>query len=166
MTRIQKGDIVRCLVGYYKSYGYGDHAIVQGIDVSTLGTPLLLLSNPLCDYGQSMYSTANWEFVRRPEPKEKKMTTTGYTKTQFFGLRINEESTDKVFMPFKVEPETPLMQASLFQTQTRNSKSEVIADIQQGINKGERWVILQTIGFIEPAEPKPVVTPIEITECR
>ena len=65
MRDIFPGDTVKCLVGYYKSYGYGELAIVKRLDVSSAGNPVLILANDYCDYGESMYSVDNWQFQDR-----------------------------------------------------------------------------------------------------
>jgi hypothetical protein len=162
MTDIMAGDTVKCLVDYYKSYAYGELAKVKRLDLSSAGNPVLILENYLCDYGESMYSLDNWAFHSRPEPK--KETNMSYVRSQYFALKL-DNTKEGSFMPVKIETGDagePFNE----QTVNRHTKSEVIRDVRSVIKEGETWVLVKTEGFISPAEPKPVLKDVQITECR
>lgn len=162
MTDIMAGDTVRCLVGYYKSYAYGELAKVKRLDLSSAGNPVLILENNLCDYGESMYSLENWAFHSRPKPK--KENTVSYVRTLYFAMKL-DTSREGSFVPVKIESGDTGEHFNE-QTVSRHTKSEVIKDVRSVIKEGETWVLLKTEGFISPAEPKPVLKDVQITECR
>lgn len=151
---IQAGDTVRCRVDYYSSYEYGETAVVKKLDVSSTGNPVLILPNPLCQYGQSMYSIDNWEFVSRPKSKE--TNPMGYVKTKYFAMMVRSEDEGTTFLPLVPTEQTVL----------RDTKAEALRDVRANIKEGEQWVILQTVGYVIPAPPKPVLAEISITDCR
>lgn len=160
MTDIMAGDTVRCLVGYYKSYQYGELAKVKRLDLSSAGNPVLILDNNLCDYGESMYSLENWAFHSRSEPKKEKPMS--YVRKQYFAMQIDTKEPEGQFLNLKKAPDYDGVE----QTVLRHTRSEVLRDLRSIIKDGETWVIVETLGFVSPAEPKPVLKDVQITECR
>lgn len=136
---------------------------MKRLDVSSAGNPVLILENNLCDYGESMYSVDNWQFHSRPKPKEEKKM--GYVRTQYFAAKIDHPQEGTSFLPLKIST-GDVGEPFIEQTVLRHTKSEVMKDIRANIQDGEQWVILQTQGFVTPAEPKPVLKDVQITECR
>lgn len=159
MTDIMPGDTVRCLVGYYKSYAYGEKATVKALDVSSSGNPVLILDNDLCDYGTSMYKVQNWQFVTRPpkhkakqEPK-KEHQIMGYQKTKFVAIKVT--SVEEYFQNVISYDKGDFV--------TYDSQKEALDVIKREIKDNERYLILQTVALVAPAEP---VVPVQITVYR
>lgn len=148
---IKAGDKVMCLVGYYKSYGYGSIATVERLDISGAGNPVLILKNPLSDCGTSMYSMENWKFHSRP----KEIKHMGYARTLYFAGKLANFVEEQGQIPRISD-----------RTIGRHTKSEVIKDVRGIIQDGEQWVVLQTVGFIKTKEPVPELAQVEFTECR
>lgn len=154
MTEILQGDLVRCKVGYYKSYGRGAITTVKRLDISNAGNPVLILANSLTDYGESMYDVNNWEFVSRPKPKKEQ--TVGFSRTLYFGGKIEGMDTTEL-------REIPRIGS---RTVGRHSKHEAINDVRGVIQEGETWLLLQTVGIITPKEPERELAKVNIVECR
>ena len=152
---LQKGDIVRCLVTYYQSYRRNEEAVIRYI-MHENGNWLIILKNDLTMYGESKYCLQNWEFVRRPEI-EKEAKTVGYTKTLYFGGKID---------PLEPDAEARSIPRIGSRTVGRYSKSEAIKDVRSVIQEGEEWLLLQTVAVIKHAEPEPQLAKVNITECR
>lgn len=89
----------------------------------------------------------------------------GYVRTQYFAVKIDNTVEGVAFLPMAIST-GDVGEPFHEQTVLRHSKSEVMKDIRANIKDGEQWVILQTQGFVIPAEPKPVLKDVQITECR
>jgi hypothetical protein len=80
-----------------------------------------------------------------------------YEKTKFFAAKICDGVIEA-----QIDGECS-REGGPLNTQFRDHKSAVIADVSKIIKQEEQWVILQTVALIEGEEPRP---PIRVTEYR
>lgn len=162
MTAPKAGDTVRCLVGHYKSYAYGEKATVKRVEETTAGNIVIILDNDLCDEGTSMYLIQNWAFVTRPPKKKTKQLVAepkkehqimGYEKTKYFAKRLDTSTNYEGHLHFLTNGSSPLM----------NTQNDVLDWVKENIVEGEKWVILQTMALVEPKAP---ITPVQVTVYR
>jgi hypothetical protein len=148
---IQAGDTVECRVGYYKSYSFGERAIVKRTDITSAGNLVIILPNYLADCGESMYSICNWTKV---EPKKEK-DMTHYKKTKYFAIKVDTV----VSTVEQLEFDRPMTR-----TKMRDSRSQVVKDIAELTQEGEAWIVLQTVCMVEPKKPELPKVPVTIVE--
>lgn len=150
---IKAGDVVQCLVNYYKSYQRGELATVKRVEFSSAGNVVLVLANHLSDCGESIYSIGNFKLFKA---KEEDMTH--YKKTKYFAVKLNREESEAGELCF----ERPMTKTTL-----RNTRSEVMKDVGELTCEDETWVVLQTVCMVEPKKPeKPRVALTVIEDYR